>query len=162
MLITDNPEHAFSYLASLSEKHERPMTIFRSCDFEDEQREEKSFQILHKIIFAMEEGHTCAFHGLEAIYQSLYDLLNQNYLHSRGRTYCTIAVKDESYKRVVHPSFKAIVIMNEEQVYEKKAVDPPFLNRFEKFRFNLSHIFSRRDTTLLGDITRWLCGVCGL
>ena len=54
MLITDNPEHAFTYLAYLSEKYTRPITIFRSCDFPDEKDEEKSYEVLQKIIFAME------------------------------------------------------------------------------------------------------------
>ena len=112
MLITDNPEHAFTYLSGLSQKQGRPLRVFRSCDFPDEQREEKSYEVLEKIILAMERGDTCAFHGLEGVYQSLYDLLNQNYLQIRGRVYCTIAVKGESYKRVVHPAFKAVVILN--------------------------------------------------
>ena len=136
--------------------------MFRSCDFPDEQREEKSYEVLEKIILAMERGDTCAFHGLEGVYQSLYDLLNQNYLQIRGRVYCTIAVKGESYKRVVHPAFKAVVILNEDTVYDKRAVDPPFLNRFEKYRFNLLHIFTSPQEAVLKELVDWLTEVCAL
>ena len=81
----------------------------------------------------MEQGSCCVFFGLDHIYQSFYDLLNQNYSEIQGKKICRIAIGADNFKAVVHPQFKAILIVRDNDVYQKRKFDPPLLNRFEKF-----------------------------
>ena len=46
--------------------------------------------------------------------------------------------------------------MVKEQDVRKRKYDPPFLNRFEKQRFNFADIFSKDDKELREKVADWL------
>lgn len=68
--------------------------------------------------------------GVERVWSSLYDMLNQHYTIVGGRRNCRIAIGAFSNPMCyVHDNFRCIVEVDQSQV---QSLDPPFLNRFEK------------------------------
>lgn len=68
--------------------------------------------------------------GVERVWSSLYDMLNQHYTIVGGRRNCRIAIGAFSNPMCyVHDNFRCIVVVDQNQV---QSLDPPFLNRFEK------------------------------
>ena len=61
------------------------------------------------ITWDLDDILNCCVH-LDFLYQSFYDLLNQNYTTIRGKRFCRIAIGSDSYRYEVHPKFKAVVI----------------------------------------------------
>ena len=64
----------------------------------------------------MEHGKRCGFFGYNRIYQSFYDLLNQNYSEIKGKKVCRIAIGSDNFHAPVHEKFKAIVVVKGEDV----------------------------------------------
>ena len=79
MVITQSPEQAFQHLENLAEEHRQPLKIFYGSDFPEDLTEARSYEIIYDVIYCMEHGVGCVLFGLDHIYQSFYDLLNQNY-----------------------------------------------------------------------------------
>lgn len=68
--------------------------------------------------------------GVERLWSSLYDMLNQHYTVVGGRRNCRIAIGAYSNPMCyVHDTFRCIVVVDFDQIPH---LDPPFLNRFEK------------------------------
>lgn len=68
--------------------------------------------------------------GVERVWSSLYDMLNQHYTIVGGRRNCRIAIGAFSNPMCyVHDNFRCIVVVDQSEV---PSLDPPFLNRFEK------------------------------
>lgn len=53
--------------------------IFYGSDFSEDLLEEAAYKQINDIILCMERGVICVLMNLENIYQSFYDMLNQNY-----------------------------------------------------------------------------------
>lgn len=135
MVIVDNFEHAIDYAESLcnTEKPRRQYRTFQGSDFENEFTEQKSLSTLSEIVSCMEQGIVAIMYGLEMLYQSLYDLFNLNYISMGNSKYCRIAIGSESFRGMVHPEFKVILIADKHKVDDAQQIyDPPLLNRFEK------------------------------
>ena len=75
--------------------------------------------MLNEIITCMEEGYLVIMHGLENLYQSFYDLFNQNYVELGAKKFCRIAIGADAIRGKVHSNFKAIVIAE-----NKNIIDP--------------------------------------
>jgi hypothetical protein len=77
----------------------------------------------------MERGILCIFLGLNNIYQSFYDMLNQSYQIIGNQKFCRVAIGADSSKCLVHEKFKCVLLV---EVSKVDKLDPPLLNRFEK------------------------------
>ena len=93
----------------------------------------------------MEQGYILVMLNLDFLYQSFYDLLNQNYTIIRSKRFCRIAIGSDSYRYEVQKNFKAVVIASETDVYDRHKYDPAFLNRFEKQLFNFAGFFTQDE-----------------
>ena len=80
-------------------------------DFDEDTTENRAFALMHEIVLCMELGITLVMLNLDFLYQSFYDMLNQNYTSIRGKRFCRIAIGSDSYRYEVHPKFKAVVIV---------------------------------------------------
>jgi hypothetical protein len=61
-------------------------------------------------VLCIEQGYVCIIINLDDIYQTFYDLLNQNYTEVGGRRFCRIAFGSDSSRIEVHPNFKFILV----------------------------------------------------
>jgi len=71
--------------------------------------------VLSRIVACIEGGFIIVLRGLECVYGSLYNVLNQNYETSPdlSKRYTRVAMAD-AYKRTeVHPDFRCIVLVDE-------------------------------------------------
>jgi len=99
------------------------------------------YRALSEIILSMERGESLALQNLDSIYNSLYDMLNQNYTVVAGKKNCRVALGAFSNPMAhVHDNFKCIVIVDEANF---STMDPPFLNRFEKQILNFESLLSQ-------------------
>ena len=68
--------------------------------------------------------------GVDRIWSALYDMLNQHYSVVGGRRNCRIALGPFANPMCyVAPHFRCAITVDQARV---AAMDPPFLNRFEK------------------------------
>ena len=102
MLITESPEQAFQHLEGLAEEHRQPLKIFYGSDFQEDVTEARAYELIYDVIYCMEQGVSCVFFGLDHIYQSFYDLLNQNYSELQGKKICRIAIGSDNFRAQVH------------------------------------------------------------
>jgi hypothetical protein len=66
----------------------------------------------------------------EALYESLYDLLNQHYTEFGNKLYVRLAFGTSNRLCEIHPTFRVMVVTEKIDAYNRLA--PPLLNRFEK------------------------------
>ena len=100
--------------------------------------------MLNDITCCMEEGILVVMHGLENLYQSFYDLFNQNFIEAAGKQYCRVAIGADAIRVRVHSNFKAIVIAENKNIIDvdQQNYDPPLLNRFEKQYLDIKSLMS--------------------
>jgi hypothetical protein len=85
---------------------------------------------LRKIATAMLYGTIIILIDAKSLYSPLYDVLNQHYKKRHGQNISRVAFGAETHEFIVHPSFRIIVIEDEDVVYAQ--YPPPLINRFEK------------------------------
>ena len=110
MVITQNAENAISCLEGIAHQAKAPIKVFLGSDFKDDTTEKSAYDVINQIVLCMEQGAILLMLNLDFLYQSFYDLLNQNYTTIRGKRFCRIAIGSDSYRYEVHPKFKAVVI----------------------------------------------------
>jgi hypothetical protein len=91
MLIT-NGDSVISVLESHLNETNRPFEIIFGSHFDDDLSDDYNYRILSRIILCMEQGLVLILKGLESIYGSLYDMLNQNYTVVGNKKNCRIAL----------------------------------------------------------------------
>ena len=94
---------------------------------------------LQSIADAMRHGRTVIFVGVHKCFENLYDVFNLRYETIGGKHFALISYAGDSYPITVHPDFRAIVVLERNEV---KDVARPFLNRFEKIRFQNDSLFA--------------------
>ncbi|KRX03117.1 P-loop containing nucleoside triphosphate hydrolase [Pseudocohnilembus persalinus] len=132
MLISDNLDTAYNQLTSITKDIKKPSKLFVGSNFQDDTQIEKSYEVINQVIDSVQKGYICILINLDDIYQSFYDLLNQNFQIQKVGTekyFCRISVGAESSKIQVNENFKLVLIQD---VSSYKRLDPPLLNRFEK------------------------------
>ena len=92
---------------------------------------------------------------MENIYPSLYNLFNQNFTMLGGKKFARIAFANFKSYSVVHNDFRAIVLVDEEQIKEKME-DPPFLNRFEKHSFSFEYLMDNEQLEIANKIIKYI------
>ena len=150
MLITKG----YSTLTMLQEiLQKRKHILLLGSSFENDFTDEYDHRMLSKIVLHMEMECTVVLWGLENIYGSLYDMLNQNYTNFGQKKFCRVALGPNCcISREVHPKFKCIVLIEENDVIK---CDPPFLNRFEKQSVSFSDVISDTQKRMVENLDRW-------
>ncbi|CAB9511697.1 Ring finger protein [Seminavis robusta] len=118
-------------------------TLFKISSLPDEKESEK-LRVISGVKFAAMQGHTVLLSNTESIDESFYDLQNQNFreienLDGSVSLYANIAMGGVSRRCQVHPSFSCIVHVRAGLLDQTPA---PFLNRFEKYRLDISDFVS--------------------
>jgi len=112
------------------------------------------FKVLSDIILYIEKGYTLIFKKVDYLYSSLYDLFNQSFSISGDKKYCRIALGAlYNPKCLVHQDFHSIIFISEADV---KKADPPFLNRFEKYRIKIQDILTENEIELQQELIDWI------
>ncbi|KAH3743879.1 E3 ubiquitin-protein ligase RNF213 [Pelomyxa schiedti] len=128
-------------------------TFLYGSKFPHDQCADYYYRILSRIILAMENGEHLILKGLEPIYGSLYDLLNQSYTVVGERKNCRIALGAHSNPMCfVHDSFRCIVLTEEQTL---PFSDPPFLNRFEKQVLTYEEVLTEVQKRHLQELITW-------
>jgi len=96
----------------------------------------------------------------DALYESLYDLLNQHYMEYGGQRYVRIAHGSMSKQCPIHKLFRIIVVVEEHDAYFNLA--PPLLNRFEKQVFHRRDLMTKADQALLARVAQFWEVLVGL
>jgi hypothetical protein len=91
--------------------NQRDCQIFYGSDFAEDTAEESSYKLIKEIVLCMERGIFCVLLNLEKIYQSFYDMLNQNYQLIENKLYCKIAIGSDSKMKIVNPNFKCVLLI---------------------------------------------------
>lgn len=59
--------------------------LFQGSDFPEDVTEESAYRLINDIILCLERGISCILSNLSIVYQSFYDMLNQNYQVINGQ-----------------------------------------------------------------------------
>ena len=108
---------------------------------EDMNKEKYNEKLLNKIQLNLENGDVLVLKNMENIYPSLYNLFNQNFTMLGGKKFARIAFANYQSYSVVNDDFRAILIVDEEQI-KQKMEDPPLLNRFEKHMLSYDYLLN--------------------
>eukprot|EP00347_Sterkiella_histriomuscorum_P010832 403374756 len=155
MIITDNFENSLQFIQDQCQKQTREIEILYGSDFPDDQNEDATYEQINEIIFNMESGTLCVFLNLKNVYQSFYDMLNQNYTEigtQNTQKYSKVAVGADQSLFLVHQNFKCILVVDQNQI---KDLDGPLKNRFEKqlYTEEISTTLSHRQ--IKDEISQW-------
>ncbi|CAE7548351.1 Rnf213, partial [Symbiodinium microadriaticum] len=108
--------------------------VLVGSQFLDDCNEYSLVSSVNRVKDCMARGRTLVLINHNDMYESLYDVLNQRTVKKdvRGRTVqmLRLAIGANSHLCPVHPSFRVVVIVDEEEAYT--ALDVPLLSRFEK------------------------------
>jgi len=85
---------------------------FLGSNFPEDSEELHISKIISEICLNAENGISCIIRYLDDIYQTFYDLLNQNFIRQGEKLFCKISIGASSQKIEVHPNFKFIVIQD--------------------------------------------------
>ncbi len=109
--------------------HSKTEVIFGS-DFPSDQTDLQVCLNIQRVKQCMAVGVTVVLVHCEALYESLYDLLNQHYTEYGGQQYVRLAFGTNSRLCPVKKEFRIVVVVEKIEAYTRLA--PPLLNRFEK------------------------------
>jgi len=121
--------------------------------FPDDKSKLRSYHNINRIKEAMKMGKRVVLLHLDDLYESLYDMLNQQYTSYLDTTYCRLAIGAQSRFCEVHDAFRCIVVVDSEQAYTK--LDAPLLNRFEKQVLSRRELLTPEHRELEGTLLRW-------
>lgn len=83
---------------------------------------------------------------------ALFDLFNKFFIKRDGNDFYRIALQESGYSTtaIVHPNFNAAIVINAEYLFKESTA---FLNRFEKYEFNLEYLKDQVVNEVYGKIT---------
>jgi hypothetical protein len=128
----------------LNESHCR---VICCSNFSLDQTDSYERDLVNRVILSVERGDTIVLLNTERIDENFYDLFNQFYTsittydgnRSQERYLASISIGGSFTRRIaVHPKFQCLVIRSSATLQN---LPSPFLNRFEKYRLNLSSFF---------------------
>lgn len=151
MIIADEDQESDAFLLIQDVLGKVPYKTFIGSDFRDDSTEDAAYRLINDIILCMERGISCVLANLSIVYQSFYDMLNQNYSLINGQNWCKIAIGADSTRCFVHEDFRCIVVVTSKDV---KKLDPPLLNRFEKQKFHKAT--SEETNSQVKSLNDWL------
>ena len=145
-----------SSLASLihqkiSKEINKIIYFYEGSPFPNDNNREYQFKIINKIQEHGENGDIIILHNLNQVYAFLYDLFNKNFVIKDGKQYARICLGNYSEQHTpINRSFKVIIMVNKKYLDK---VEPPFLNRFEKFLLSFSQLIDEKVKNLANIIS---------
>ena len=128
--------------------------------FKDDAHELHLIQQVNRVKTAMARGGTVVLHNHDAIYESLYDVLNQRYVtrtsHETGKEHkmLRLAVGSRSQLCPVQEGFRIVVVAEQDHAYEN--LDLPLLNRFEKQVLSFKDCLTEDQLTVMKKLESWV------
>ncbi|CAD7944987.1 unnamed protein product [Amoebophrya sp. A25] len=154
MLLTKNNSALRLLFDSDIISYEKETEILFGSSFPDDQSDVMVATNLNRIRSVMTKPIQLVLIHCDALYESLYDLLNQHYMEFSGQRYVRIAHGSSSKQCPIHHKFRVIVIVEKADAWTKLA--PPLLNRFEKQIFVRSQLLTtKEDRILLEKLQDW-------
>jgi hypothetical protein len=135
-------------------------TYIQGSAFDADNQELLLIQQINAIKRAMALGNTVVLVNHDAIYEALYDVLNQRYLvRHNEKTKVTqrmlrLAVGTRSQLCPVGDGFKVVLVVEEEHAL--KNLDLPLLNRFEKQLMLHRHVLTTKQQDLVRALESWI------
>jgi hypothetical protein len=120
--------------------HGTSEVVFGS-DFPHDDSDLQIIMNLQRIRKCMSEGRTVVLvHSRDGFFETLYDLLNQNYTEFGGQLYARLAFGTSYVLCPLVEQFRVVVVVDQADAYTKLA--PPLLNRFEKQVLTHQHLLT--------------------
>lgn len=138
MLLTKNNSALRLLFDSGLVSYEGETEVLFGSSFPDDQSDVMVATNLNKIRSVMNKPIQLILIHCDALYESLYDLLNQHYMEFSGQRYVRIAHGSSSKQCPIHRQFRVIVVVEKRDAWTRLA--PPLLNRFEKQIFVRSQL----------------------
>ena len=124
-----------------SEFPKREIIDWRGSKLNSTNTEKETVEMLSMMKTYIQNGYIVVMKNINELFGSLYDLFNQKYFEREGNKYCNLYYGDEKPRAMVHPDFKCIVIIGEDEGLSGAQAEisqpAPFLNRFEKYRLRI-------------------------
>ncbi len=116
--------------------------------------EQYNYRVLMDIILYAETNVTLIMRQMGHLYDSLYDLFNQNFAVFARKKYCRIALGALYHPRcLVNDDFYCVVFIHARD-FDK--CDLPFLNRFEKHLIDIQALIDPKHLSVSRDLQLWL------
>jgi hypothetical protein len=152
MLLTKNSA-ALPILFDQSILSHSKTDIIIGSDFPQDQSDLQICHDIQRVKQNMQQGTTVVLLHCEALYESLYDLLNQHYTTHGGNRFVRLALGTHNVLCPVHEKFRVIVITEKADAYTVLA--PPLLNRFEKQVLERANILQPKHSQLVEQLQQF-------
>ncbi|XP_051851384.1 E3 ubiquitin-protein ligase RNF213 [Antechinus flavipes] len=134
-------------------ENQQPEIIFGSS-FPKDQEYTQICRNINRVKVCMETGKMVVLLNLQNLYESLYDALNQYYVHLGGQKYVDLGLGTHRVKCRVHPDFRLIVIEEKEVVYKQFPI--PLINRLEKHYLDINTVLEKWQKTIVEELQTWV------
>ncbi|KAM5307769.1 E3 ubiquitin-protein ligase RNF213 isoform 2-T2 [Glossophaga mutica] len=138
---------------TLFRQGQQPEIIFGSS-FPRDQEYTQVCRNINRVKVCMETGRTVVLLNLQSLYESLYDALNQYYVHLGGQKYVDLGLGTHRVKCRVHPGFRLIVIEEKDVVYDHFPI--PLINRLEKHYLDIHTVLEAWQKDIVEELKAWV------
>ncbi|XP_071075531.1 E3 ubiquitin-protein ligase RNF213 isoform X3 [Desmodus rotundus] len=138
---------------TLFHRDQQPEIIFGSS-FPRDQEYTQICRNINRVKVCMETGRTAVLLNLQNLYESLYDALNQYYVHLGGQKYVDLGLGTHRVKCRVHPDFRLIVIEEKDVVYNHFPI--PLINRLEKHYLDINTVLEAWQKDIVEELKAWV------
>ncbi|XP_011226480.2 E3 ubiquitin-protein ligase RNF213 isoform X2 [Ailuropoda melanoleuca] len=132
---------------------QQPEIIFGSS-FPRDQEYTQVCRNINRVKICMETGKMVVLLNLQSLYESLYDALNQYYVHLGGQKYVDLGLGTHRVKCRVHPDFRLIVIEEKDVVYKHFPI--PLINRLEKHYLDINTVLEKWQKNIVEELKSWV------
>uniref|UniRef100_A0A8C9LXS5 E3 ubiquitin-protein ligase RNF213 n=1 Tax=Piliocolobus tephrosceles TaxID=591936 RepID=A0A8C9LXS5_9PRIM len=132
---------------------QQPEIIFGS-GFPKDQEYTQICRNINRVKICMETGKMVVLLNLQNLYESLYDALNQYYVHLGGQKYVDLGLGTHRVKCRVHPNFRLIVIEEKDIVYKHFPI--PLINRLEKHYLDINTVLEKWQKSVVKELRAWV------
>jgi hypothetical protein len=152
LLLTEN-HAALSILRQKVIPCDDPVIVFGS-GFPKDQQYTHICRTINKIKVCMETGRIVVLLNLEKLYESLYDALNQYYVHHGGQRFVDLGLGSHRVKCRVHEDFRLILVAERDTVYSRFPI--PLINRMEKHFLAMKSVLSPEQKKTVERLNTWV------
>ncbi|PAA74374.1 hypothetical protein BOX15_Mlig025717g4 [Macrostomum lignano] len=154
LLITEN----YSGLKILprlleDEDHDQQVSIIFGSSFPKDQDYSKICLDINRIKICMERGSTVVLLNMDALYESLYDVLNQYYEQCGDDRFVDLGLGTHRLKCKVNLNFRMIVVAEQTTVRERFPI--PLINRLEKHKLTALAMLSNEQRLCATRLSKW-------
>ncbi|XP_055097754.1 E3 ubiquitin-protein ligase RNF213 isoform X3 [Symphalangus syndactylus] len=135
------------------EEDQQPEIIFGS-GFPKDQEYTQICRNVNRVKICMETGKMVLLLNLQNLYESLYDALNQYYVHLGGQKYVDLGLGTHRVKCRVHPNFRLIIIEEKDVVYKHFPI--PLINRLEKHYLDINTVLEKWQKSIVEELRAWV------